>query len=258
MILHAYGCSWTAGEGADKKIENALSGMDKLKFQNENSWVKFLSDALNISSVNNGICGNSNNKIFNKIVTDIKNKTIRSEDLVIIMWSSSLRDTVPFLPTGGWVTWSVKHLIQEPHKFINSHKTEDEQYDSFFKSYKEFFIRELFNQNYYNIVSQNYIIFIQSLLKHYNIKYAMCDSFEKMIIDLNKNDDVTYNIDKSYYWNFNNKTFRDFLNEKKSLDIWEVQTEKFETAASQHPNKLGYRLIGEELYNYIISNKIVK
>jgi hypothetical protein len=258
MILHAYGCSWTAGEGTDRKIENTLSGSDKLKFQNENSWVKFLSDALNISSINNGVCGNSNNKIFNKIVTDVKSKKIGKEDLVIIMWSSSLRDTVPFLPTGEWVTWSVKHLIQEPHKFINSHKTEDEQYDSFFKSYKEFFIGELFNQNYYNIVSQNYIIFIQTLLKHYNIKYVMCDSFEKMVIDLNKKDDVMGNIDKSYYWNFNNKTFRDFLNEKKVLDIWEHQTEKFETTASQHPNRSGYQLISNELYNYIIKNKIMK
>ena len=86
----------------------------------------------------------------------------------------------------------------------------------------------------------------------------MCDSFEKMVIDLNKKDDVMGNIDKSYYWNFNNKTFRDFLNEKKVLDIWEHQTEKFETTASQHPNRSGYRIISDELYDYIIKNKIIK
>jgi hypothetical protein len=257
MILHAYGCSWTAGEGCNRFIEDTLTGEEKLKFQNENSWVKFLAEKLNISYINNGICGNSNNKIFNKLVEDVRNNKIQKNDFITIMWSSSLRDVVPFLPNGEWVTWSVKHLIQEPHKFINAHNTENTDYNSFFTKYKEFFIGELFNQNYYNIVSQNYIIFIQKLLEHYGIKYIMCDSFESMIMDLNKKDDVKHNIDKKYYWNFNEKTFRDFLNETNELDIWEYQTDTFKTKATQHPNLKGYKLISEELYGYIKNNKIL-
>jgi len=257
MILHAYGCSWTAGEGCDRIIEDTLIGEEKLKFQNENSWVKFLAEKLNIEHINNGICGNSNNRIFNKLVEDIRNQKIQKNDFVTIMWSSSLRDVVPFLPSGEWVTWSIKHLIEEPHKFINAHNTENVNYDLFFTKYKEFFIGELFNQNYYNIVSQNYIIFIQKLLEHYEIKYIMCDSFESMLIDLDKKDDVRHNIDKTYYWNFDKKTFRDFLNETNELDIWEYQTATFKTKASQHPNKKGYELISEELYNYIKRNKML-
>jgi hypothetical protein len=140
---------------------------------------------------------------------------------------------------------------------FRSHNTEDVDYDSFFTKYKEFFIGELFNQNYYNIVSQNYIIFVQKLLEHYGIKYIMCDSFESMLIDLDKKDDVKHNIDKTYYWNFNKKTFRDFLNETNELDIWEYQTTTFKTKASQHPNKKGYELISKELYNYIKENKML-
>jgi hypothetical protein len=257
MILHAYGCSWTAGEGCNRFIEDTLTGEEKLKFQNENSWVNFLAEKLNISYINNGICGNSNNKIFNKLVEDVRNNKIQKNDFITIMWSSSLRDVVPFLPNGEWVTWSVKHLIQEPHKFINAHNTENTDYNSFFTKYKEFFIGELFNQNYYNIVSQNYIIFIQKLLEHYGIKYIMCDSFESMIMDLNKKDDVKHNIDKKYYWNFNEKTFRDFLNETNRLDIWEHQDTTYNTRATQHPNKIGYNLISEELYGYIKNNKIL-
>jgi hypothetical protein len=257
MVLHTYGCSWTAGEGSDRIIEDTLKGEEKLKFQNQNSWVKFLAEKLNIPHINNGICGNSNNKIFNKLVDDVRNQIIKKDDFVIIMWSSSLRDMVPFLPSGEWVTWSIKHLIQEPHKFVNSHNTENADYDNFFTKYKEFFIGELFNQNYYNIVSQNYIIFVQKLLQHYGIKYLMCYYFESIIVDLDKKDDVTHNIDKRYYWNFDKKTFRDFLNETNKLDIWEYQTSTFKTKATQHPNKIGYQLISEELYSYIKRNKLL-
>jgi hypothetical protein len=173
------------------------------------------------------------------------------------MWSSSLRDYVPFLPNGEWVTWSIKHLIEEPHKFINSYNSSNSLYDSFFTEYKQFFIGEMFNQNYYNIVNQNYIIFIQKLFKHYNINYIMCDSFESMLINLNKKDDITNLIDNSKYWEFNKQTFRDYLNKIKRLDIWENQNEEFETRASQHPNLQGYKLISEELYGYIKNNKIL-
>ena len=85
----------------------------------------------------------------------------------------------------------------------------------------------------------------------------MCDSFESMLINLDKKDDITNLIDNSKYWEFNKQTFRDYLNKEKRLDIWENQDEQFETRASQHPNLEGYKLISEELYGYIKNNKIL-
>jgi len=257
MMLHAYGDSWTEGQGCNRIVEDSLPKEKRPSYRKENSWVKFLADKLNIPFINNAVSGNANNKIFNQIVSDIQSKKIKNNDFVTIMWSSSLRDYVPFLPDGEWVTWSVKHLIEEPHKFINSYNSSNTLYDSFFTEYKEFFIGEMFNQNYYNIVNQNYIIFIQKLFKHYNINYIMCDSFESMLIDLDKKDNITHLIDNSKYWEFNKQTFRDYLNKEKRLDIWENQDEQFETRASQHPNLEGYKLISEELYGYIKNNKIL-
>ena len=259
MTLQAYGDSWTEGQGSDYEHELSLiSREDKKVFRNEHSWVKCLSNKLGICHVNHGISGNANNKIFNAIVNDIKNGRVTSNDFVIIMWSSSLRDNVPFLPDGEWVTWSVKHLLNEPHKFINSHSTENESYDDFFTKYKELFICEMFNQNYYNIVNQNYIIFLQKLFNHYNIKYMMCDSFESMLVNLNKKDDITHLIDTSKYWNFGKKTFRDFLNDTNRLDVWEFQDEDFMVRPTQHPNKEGYLLMAKELYNFIDKNNLIQ
>jgi hypothetical protein len=251
MVIRAYGDSWTAGEGCDRKIEDNLTKEEKIKFQKDNSWVKFLSQKLNAEHVNNGISGYSNLKMFNDIITDLKNGIITKDDLVIIMWSSSLRDTVPFLPNGEWVSWSVKHLIEEPHKFLNSYKSEDLNFDKFFTDFKQLYISDIFNQNYYNIVNQNYIIFIQKMFEFYDIKYVMCDSFESMLIDLHKKDNITHLINEKPYWGFNNQTFRDFLNKNKKTDIWEYQDEKYKSRASQHPNKEGYEIIADEIYKFI-------
>jgi hypothetical protein len=115
----------------------------------------------------------------------------------------------------------------------------------------------MFNQNYYNIVNQNYIIFLQKMFENYGIKYIMCDSFESSIIDLESSDDILHLVNKKRYWEFNKTTFRDFLNNTNRLDIWEHQDANFKTRATQHPNTEGYKLISEELYNYIVDNNLI-
>jgi lysophospholipase L1-like esterase len=243
MNLHAYGDSWTEGQGTTD---------DRKEWKNY-SWVKIVSDKLGIMSINNGVSGNSNLNIFNKVVDDLIEYKIKSDDIVVIMWSSSLRDLVPFLPKNEWVSWSVKHLVEYPHKFVESYQSENVKYNNFLYSFKELFITDLFNQNYYNIVNQNYIIFLQKMFEFYKIKYVMFDAFESMIIDLNKNDSKIDIIDKNYYWEFNNKTIRNFLNNTNRPDIWE-HIEDYKNRPTQHPNIEGYKIISEIVYDFIIKN----
>lgn len=257
MILNAYGDSWTIGQGCDRKIEDNLTTEEKIEFQKNHSWPKILSDKIGCEFINHGISGNSNNKIFNTVISDVKENRVTEKDLVIIMWSSSLRDPVPFLPSGEWVTWSVKHMLQEPYKFLNSYTSENIKFDSFFTEYKKLFISDLFNQNFYNIVNQYYIIFLQRLLEYFGIRYVMCDSFENMVIDLRKEDNLTSFINKSSYWEFDKKTFRSYLIEKGRIDIWEYQDPNFESRATQHPNYSGYKIIAEEIHNFVLKNKIL-
>jgi hypothetical protein len=220
MILHAYGDSWTEGEGCDLEIESTLKNQELIIYRNENSWVKLLADKLNLQWINNGKSGNPNSVIFNSIIDDVTNNRIKKGDLVIVLWSSSLRDYAAFLPRQQWVSWSVKHLVNLPEKFINSYKSNNETYDSFLREYKSFFLDNLFNQNYYNIVNQNYIIFLQKLFEFYDIKYVMADAFDMMVIDPNEKDDVGNMIKTKYYWEYRKKTMRDFLYESK-LDCFE-------------------------------------
>jgi hypothetical protein len=240
MKLHAYGDSWTEGQGTT----------DNRKEWKDYSWVKIISDRMGIISINNGVSGNSNLNIFNKVVDDLIEGKIKEDDIVVIMWSSSLRDLVPFLPKNEWVSWSVKHLIEYPHKFVESYQSENEKYNNFLHSFKELFITDLFNQNYYNIVNQNYIIFLQKMFEFYNIKYVMCDAFESMMIDLKKQDNKLEIINKKPYWEFNKKTIRDFLNNTNRDDIWE-HIEDYRDRPTQHPNIEGYKIISNILYDFI-------
>ena len=255
MILHAYGDSWTEGEGCDLEIESTLKNQELIIYRNQNSWVKLLADKLNLQWINNGKSGNPNSVIFNSIIDDVTNDRIKKGDLVIVLWSSSLRDYAAFLPRQQWVSWSVKHLVNLPEKFINSYKSHNETYDSFLREYKSFFLDNLFNQNYYNIVNQNYIIFLQKLFEFYGIKYVMADAFDMMVVDPNEKDDIGGMIKTKHYWEYRKKTMRDFLQETK-LDCFE-DIKMMSKNPAQHPNVLGYNLISVEFNNYIVKNNII-
>jgi hypothetical protein len=255
MILHAYGDSWTEGEGCDLEIESTLKNQELIIYRNQNSWVKLLADKLNLQWINNGKSGNPNSVIFNSIIDDVTNDRIKKGDLVIILWSSSLRDYAAFLPRQQWVSWSVKHLVNLPEKFINSYKSHNETYDSFLREYKSFFLDNLFNQNYYNIVNQNYIIFLQKLFEFYGIKYVMADAFDMMVVNPNEKDDIGGMIKTKYYWEYRKKTMRDFLQETK-LDCFE-DIKMISKNPAQHPNIMGYNLISVEFNNYIVKNNII-
>ena len=257
--LVAYGCSWTEGEGSDISIENKLKPNEKRKFRNKHAWPKILSDKLKIkNTLNRGISGNSNRKMFNDIVKDVENGNVTEDDFVCIMFSSSLRDYVPFLPDGEWISWSVKHLLQTPDRFFNSYDEHgvSTTFNEFLSNYKKFFVNELFNQEYYNIVNQNYIIFLQKLFEHYNIKYIFSEGLELMVDNPLKENDNRDLIKYENYYGGGLVTFREFLIKTKFKNIWEI-SDNYKTIATQHPNKEGYKIIADELFNFIRTNKVI-
>lgn len=255
--LISYGDSWTIGEGCNRLIELSLSDHEKFIFQKENSWVKLLSDKLNIPYINHGLSGNSNSKIFNQVIDDVKNGKTTKYDLVTIMWSSSLRDDLPFFPNGDgnkWISWSTMNLSENPEKFFKSSKTENEFYDSFIEYYKKFYLTELYDDKYYFILNQNYIIFLQYFLKYYNIKYIMMDGIENMFLGSCKDFDKRHLIDVEFYWCCGENNARKFLTDLNRDDIWEHK-ERWRDIASQHPNEIGYKILSDEFYRFI-KNKI--
>ena len=171
MKLHAYGDSWTEGQGCRLEDESNLKDRIILKdFRNKHSWPIKLANKLNCDHENNGWSGKANNLIFNEVINDLRNGKIHKGEFVVIMWSSSLRDYVPFLPKGEWISWGQMELAALPHKFTESYTYGDEKFNNFLAEYKKFFLGNLFTQNYYNIINQNYIIYLQHMLNEYGVK----------------------------------------------------------------------------------------
>jgi lysophospholipase L1-like esterase len=271
MKLFAFGDSWTAGQGCNLKVENSFTDENERKiYRNSMSWPKYLSEHLNVDFENLSKSGSSNKEIFDTIIETIKSNIIKDNDLVVIMWSSSLRDNTPFFPNGECHIWGKTH-IENKWKFnwiINSIRNSkgelkhesDLKYNHFLKSYKQFYIDDLYNDSYYNIVNQNYILFIQKLLESYNINYVFCDAFDFMITKNIKIDlDKTHFINKSNYYKFGEVTAKDFLIslDPTDSDLWE-DSSKWTNISGKHPNAKGYQKISDELYDFIIKSNIIK
>lgn len=258
-MLYCYGDSWTEGVGVNRTIEDTFSTSEDRKiFRNQYSWPKKLSEKLSINYENRGIAGASNKTIFDTIVNDVKLKKILEGDLVVILWSSSLRDTVTFFPNDEWFAWGKNYINSEFIKYWNIGKklTNDPIYNDFLVEFKMFYVNEIFNQNYYNIVNQNYIIFLQKLFSHFNINYVMADAFDKMVFDLDSKDDKTKYIDKDFYWNFSTKTFKDYLIEFKNDNVWEDNL-PYDSMAGKHPSIKGYGEMANEFYNFIHNSGVL-
>lgn len=252
MKLFAYGDSWTEGQGVNPSKEKTFQTREqRKKYRNDRSWPMKLSKLLRCEHENQSISGVSNNYIFNSVILDIKSNLMNPGDLIVIMWSSSLRDNLPFFPNGEWHAWDDTNILGDHNTKL---VTDTTLYQDFLIKFKKFYILDLYTQNYYNIINQNYILFLQKLCEHYNINYIFCDAFDKMIDNIDLNYDKTYNINTTKYWGFGRTTFKQFLISKKNKMVWESPTNSATNISGIHPSELGYELISDELYSFIKTN----
>ena len=120
MRVIGFGDSFTAGEGTDNQYVEQLSTFEKIeKYQKEHSWPRYLADKIGVKYVNNGEVGSSNYRIFSNIFEQFAQNNINNDDLVVIMWSSPLRDPLPFFPhmfsrtSPIGLSWSMKELMSQ-------------------------------------------------------------------------------------------------------------------------------------------------
>ena len=264
MKLFTFGDSWTEGVGANIEEENTTDIQEeKTKIRHKYCWPKHLSELLECGFQNFGKGGSSNKLIFDTIVSSVRDGLVNQNDLVIIMWSSSLRDRVPFFVDDEWHVWGLR--FKEKNKWFewlinNTNFSKNPNYNFFLKNYKVFFMENLYTDYYYYIINQNYILFLQKLFEYFGIKYIFCDAFDLMIqSELPKEIDKTHLINKNQYWGFSKKTLRDHIISfhPNNSKYWE-DGKPWENIVGKHPNQFGYKLIADELFNFISESNILK
>lgn len=264
MKLVTFGDSWTEGCGSNLAVELTIKDpIEKTKYRNQFAWPNKLSELLSVEHLNFGKGGCSNKEIFDTAVSSIRDGIVNTNDLVIIMWSSSLRDRVPFFVEDEWHVWGsrYKHKTKWFDWLINSTNfTKNPNYNFFLKDYKLFFMDNLYTDYYYHIVNQNYILFLQKLLDFFGIKYIFCDAFDLMIPnDMPKEIDKTQFINSNYYWGFSKKTFKDYIVsiDSTNIEYWE-DGKPFGDVVGKHPNRFGYKIIADELYRFILESNVLE
>jgi len=261
MKLFTFGDSWTEGVGSDWQEELKTEDLEeRTKIRHKYAWPTLLSKHLNIPFDNFGIGGCSNKSIFDAVCNSVDTDLIKKDDLVVIMWSSSLRDSVPFFPdNNSWHYWGERYKRKEYlYKKVFKNTNITTKYDRIKKEYQEYFLANLFTDEYYQIVNQNYILYLQWMFKKIGIRYIFCDAFDLMIKDdISKNIDKTNLIDKNHYWGISNKTLKDLLINTNRKDVWGDGQHWKDLTEGKHPNKNGYKLIANELYDFILNKNIL-
>jgi hypothetical protein len=283
-MIYSYGDSFTVGLGTDKPYEESLMG-DNPNWENmsfaeknevrktvhdfriKNCFTAFFADKLNTKYYNKGYIGCNNNYILDMLVNDIVGGEVTDKDIVLINFSSSLRNYPAFFPHffssrpevgAEGITFGEKefHNNQElievgghmKNTVLKRFNGRAEPFFDFLDQYKKIYVKQSFSFEYLDHYNQNLILFLQELLSHYGIKYLMFDAFDTLV---NKEKvDFTKYINTSTYWEMGNKNIWSFLTEKNDETLLEIRPAKSRAINKKHPSTKGHKLFAEELYKF--------
>lgn len=277
--LIVFGDSWTRGVGSDLYLEKRLfEKFDKQtaknierKIQNKYSWGRCLAEKLNVSFQNNGEVANSNDKIVTSILNYHENNHEKTDkDLYVIMWSSGLRNNLSFIPqkiqsiSKIGIGFDYKSILKQkennkksfnPFFKIEGNLNDDDflvkKVEPFFKEFtNNIILNDIVDNSYFDFMNQMQIYFIQQYLEYFNVQYIMCDAFESMFSYSNKIKKII-NLE-NYYQPPNTNNFFDFIEQNYGEKYFEnYGIDKKYQSNGKHPNKHGYKIISNLLYEYI-------
>lgn len=286
--IFCFGDSFTVGEGANLKLTREIESLFDSKtiegraksselireINTKLSWSQYLADYFKVHVVNQGESGANNIKIFNNIFDyQAGGDSFTKKDLVIVMWSSSIRNKLPWFPSifaeAGPVGagWSLKELLGKDAEraftdryYSSEVKPSQKEFiektlTPFMGDYFKTYITDLYDDSFYNTVNLNLVKFVQDYFDYRGINYLMIDAFEPMDSFKPKRDSKWQElIDTSKYLGFGETTAWDMLNEIGG-DIWEDTELSYSPEGQRcHPNHLGYKLLGEKIAEFIEEN----
>ena len=203
MRLIAFGDSWTAGHGVEEDSfykEKAFPNDFIKKLREQNSWVKWVAQKLEVPFVNMGVCGYGNEYIFNDIVSTKGDNHLEENDIIIVMFSYPYRYKSKDMYDVPKLFWKIENELREYKHFY---------FNSFYPTFKD----EEFDVNQLPESFINPNGCVADILKEYELENDMS------------------------VWEYGS---RSVWNDEKNY--WE---------GDYHPNKLGYKIIGEHIYDQI-------
>ena len=265
-MIYSFGDSFTAGLGVDNKWEQSQLGghpdwdtmTDEQKdiqrnkveiFRNKNSYTSQFASKVGIGYQTSAISGCSNIDILNSVFENGDN--FKQGDIVFVGFTSSLRNPISFFPRKFSETeWNLAPNLDVLKDFttlkVNEKMIElyTEESMIFFEEYSKFYLTEMFDEQYYEIVNYNIIVFLQKYFEYKKVNYIMFDAFDYMV---NKN---YKHINQKYYWNFNKETIYSYIASFNDEGLLETPGYNPYNQTPRHPSIEGHKLFAEELHKF--------
>lgn len=288
MKVVAYGDSFTAGLGTDRKKEEAIfanktpENINKLrndhqKFIINNSFPKYFADKLGVPFKNSGDIGCNNLMIINKVIDGYIKQDYKKGDLVLVTFTSTLRNKLPFTPdiynqikiTG--IQWSIQELInnssfqESKEEYCGRERTNywskeplidkrsDEILSYFIDSYPKYFTENLYDEVYIDFFNQNMILLLQKFFNDVEVDYIFIDAFETSIRGTNY--DKTDLIDKSKYWGYGKESIYSLLRGFNDPSYLEEDGHNIHDNTPKHPSRKGHKAFAKNLFKFYKSDK---
>lgn len=264
------GDSWTEGQGigtgeyktCEPEVANEVSQYRK----NNHPIAKSLNHWYDFEVENLALQGNSNTNSLSILQRMIENKEIIKDDIVIIGFTSLMRDYHCFMPpefSQHKMAWTTTDMITE----LEKERPAENEIDMLFNEYSKNYILNIFDEEYYKYVGFNMVYFLQHYFSVYGIKYYFWNTFETIV-----DKDYKYSkfIDKSKYINFGTNYWDELKKEEEDLikknklksllgggkqllhTFWERNFIKPKNIV--HPNYDGYEYISKEILNFMKNN----
>lgn len=262
MKVYSFGDSFTAGIGCDRVWEESQLGnhpkwdtmTDSEKsiqrgsvanFRENNSFTKKFSDSIGFDSKNFGKAGNSNSNIVQDIVSH--SHLFNDGDVVLVGWSSPLRDKVTFWPDNPlhWISSSkkVRKYFEEVGKTfqidINNPEYKNKNYknkieiERFWKVFGKDWLINGYDEEYHHLQSKQILYFTQEFLKYFGVKYIFFNAFEPILI---REEPL---IDMSKYWKGGNESIWSYTKHDENL-LEPLGYNLYNGIEARHPSSAGH------------------
>lgn len=279
MRIHCFGDSWTDGIGVELEPGSGILDSDQKYNKNwdtekrKYSWPGYLQSFVGtgIRINNKGCAGYSNDEIYKEIIQSIWNGDLKKGDIVIVAFSSIIRQPLHFLYTqhgvDGFTSYSnavfmhyKKGHMNDKLNWIESIENENVK-NVTNEVYMDYIVNRFSYELLYEL-NMHYIANLQIYFENLGIKYVFLNAFEQ---NLSK-DIKFYDQIKLEHWIMPEYSLQEYLVDKsKNFDktigysLWEddiIDVQRNQDGP--HPNRIGYKLIAELIHSELVKMGYIK
>lgn len=283
-MIHCFGDSWVQGIGTEWEPGKGRISMedrydDKFewwKIYEQYSWPGQLNLLLNKNHQisNYGIAGNSNEQIYKNVIEKIWEGVIKKGDFVIVSLSSIIRQPLPFFIARDEYDDEMVGYINYSNACFSFYQNGNDNGVHWLETIKDKKIRNVtkraymdylvnrFDYDFLYEITMNYICNLQIYFEELGVDYVFVNAFEN---NISKNVKF-YDQIKKDKWILFDYTLQEYLLDKSEdfdtsvgYSVWEddmMDVEKNQDGP--HPNRIGYRIIAEYIYEQIKDKKVIK